>query len=66
MLARTPTIKLVRVRGISIWVGNYAYLFHGIAFLFMEALDNNDFSRFLGNGLGLAYVTKFNLVRYRI
>ena len=45
--ARTSTIKLVRVRCVSIWVGNYAYLFHGRAFLFIEALDKNDFSRFL-------------------
>ena len=45
---------------------NYVYLFRGRAFLFIEALNNNDFPRFLGNGLELAYVTKFGLVHYRI
>ena len=34
--------------------------------LFIGVLTNNRFLRFLGNGLGLAYVTESSLVRYRI
>ena len=57
---RTPTIKLVIVRGMSSWVRNYAYLFHGRTFLFIEALDNNNFSEILRCTLlnSVWYVTK--------